>query len=110
MRNHPFIIHLNLLGLLKIVPVVGKVIIISWDISLSTGHISTKMNFINLGSNEFVGEIHSQIKNITSLILLVLEGKFITREITSSLASKVGEVIYGFQQFSRKHPDRKSNI
>jgi hypothetical protein len=107
MGIHLFIIHLNLPRVLKIFLVSGRVIIISWDISLSMGHISTKMDFINLGNNEFIGEIHPQIGNLTSLILLVLEGNFITRVVTSSLASKVGEVIYRFQKFTRKHPDKK---
>ena len=71
------------------------------------GHISTKMDFINLGNDESIGEIHPQIGNLTSLILLVLEGNFITRVVTSSLSSKVGEVIYRFQKFTRKHPDKK---
>jgi hypothetical protein len=81
MGIHMFIIHLNLPRVLKIFLVSGGVIIISWHISLSMGHISTKMDFINLGNDESIGEIHPQIGNLTSLILLVLEGNFITRDI-----------------------------
>jgi Leucine-rich repeat (LRR) protein len=51
----------------------------------SIGHLSAKMDFINLAKNELTGEIPPQIGNLTTLNFLDLEFNFLTGEIPSSL-------------------------
>eukprot|EP00253_Pinus_taeda_P012067 PITA_12067 len=55
------------------------------QLSFSIGHLSTKLYYLDLGSNELAGEIPPAIGNLSSLTFLNLAGNYFTGSIPSSL-------------------------
>eukprot|EP00253_Pinus_taeda_P018444 PITA_18444 len=76
------------------------------QLSFSIGHLSTKLSWINLGSNELGGEIPPQIGNLTNLTLFEIYSNSFTGAIPSSLAmlSKLERLYMGGNNFEGNIP------
>lgn len=76
-------------------------------LSFSIGHLSTKMDILNLRHNQLAGEIPPHIGNLTNLTMLKLQNNILTGKIPSSLnmLQKLERLYMGFNNFQGNIPN-----